>query len=86
VSDYRDTAFAAYASRHAVLRKGSLTPAKLESRARQWEVQLAEFLPSSTDHVACSAVATLLHVLLVGWSGRNLGGLLRCQLLALRTA
>ena len=86
MSDNRDTAFAAYPSRHALPRKGSLTSAKLESRARQREAQLAEFLPSSTDYVACSAVATLLHVLLVGWSDRDLGGLLRRQLVALRTA
>lgn len=49
MSDYRDTFFAAYASTHTVPRKGSLTAAKLEARARQWEAQLAEFLPPSTD-------------------------------------
>ncbi len=49
MADYRQALFEAYASTHTVPRKGLLTPEKLQSRAAQWEAQLAEFLPARTD-------------------------------------
>lgn len=49
MSDYRDSLFANYATTHTVPRKGELTSIQLELRVRQWESQLAEFLPASTE-------------------------------------
>ncbi|HEX2218060.1 MAG TPA: class I SAM-dependent methyltransferase [Gemmatimonadales bacterium] len=46
MADYRTTLFDAYVSTHTGPRKGELTIRKLEGRSREWEAQLAEFLPS----------------------------------------
>lgn len=48
MADYRTALFDAYVSTHTGPRKGELTIRKLETRSRQWEAQLAEFLPRET--------------------------------------